>query len=320
MPRFLSRLFVYAFMAAAMVPSAMAAEGIVVPKPLSEINGPSIRLSDVFTGVPDNVDRPIATAPAAGKSVTYNLKILTALAEKYHLDWRPSSLADRVVLTRAFTPITKDMIETAVLDKVKEAGVKGKIDVLLDNRAIDVKLPANRDPKFALNDFDYDPINKRFRSKLFAETGEKPIALPVTGRVVVKIDVPVLTRRLESGTTIGKADIDWITVTDDRLTPGTITDPAQLVGREVRNGTGEGQPLHSRDVIPPRLVTRGAIIIIKIQTPHLLITTQGRAMQDGAAGDVVRVTNTQSKRVIEGTVDGAGVVRVHTVQRLALAQ
>ena len=78
-------------------------------------------------------------------------------------------------------------------------------------------------------------------------------------------------------------------------------------------------PVRERDVIPPRLVVRGTLVTMKIETPFMTVTAQGRALQDGKLGDVVRVINTQSNRTIEGTVEAAGVVRMPTAQKLLAA-
>ncbi|MDD5586998.1 MAG: flagellar basal body P-ring formation chaperone FlgA [Alphaproteobacteria bacterium] len=320
MTLFRARLVFLALLALALPVSAAWADTIITLQPTTEVNSPSIRLSDVFSGLPDKIDRSIAIAPAPGKSVTYNAHVLSKLAEQYRLNWKPQSLADRAVITRAATRITQDMIQEAVIEKLKEQNVTGKMEILFDNRSLDVALPADRAPKFELDNFNYDPANRRFRAALRAETDAAPVAVAVTGRVLIKRTVPVLGRRLEAGTIVGDADIDWITVPEDRLTADVLTEKSGIVGLEVRHDTAEGQLLHSRDVIPPKLVARGTLVVMKIQTPYMLITAQGRAMQDGAAGDVVRVTNTQSNRVIEGMVDGSGVVRVQTAQKLALAK
>jgi flagella basal body P-ring formation protein FlgA len=78
--------------------------------------------------------------------------------------------------------------------------------------------------------------------------------------------------------------------------------------------------LRASDVMPARLVTRGALVTLKIETPYMQLTAQGRALQDGAEGETVRVNNTQSNRMVEGTVTGPGVVLIHTAQKVALAQ
>ena len=320
MSRFFNRLILLVALALAFVAPAVRADSLVTLKPATEVNSPSIRLSDVFSGIPDTIDRPIATAPAPGKNVTYDVRILANLAKQYRLDWQPQSTADHATLTRASAKITQDMVRAAVIEKLKTQDIKGKTEIQFDNHALEVDLPADRAPKFTLNNFDYDSLNKRFHADLSAETGASPVVLPVTGHVLIKRDVPVLTRRLEAGTTIGEADVDWLTVPEERLSGDFITEKSQLIGRELRHDAADNQPLHSRDIIPPRLVTRGGLVIMKIQTPYLLITAQGRALQDGTTGDVVRVTNTQSYRVLEGTVEGPGVIRIQTSQKLALAQ
>lgn len=59
---------------------------------------------------------------------------------------------------------------------------------------------------------------------------------------------------------------------------------------------------------------------MKIETPFILITAQGKAQQDGAEGETVRVINTQSNRMVEGVVVAPGVVEIRTAQKIALAE
>jgi len=298
---------------------ALASEtgNVVTLRAMTEVNRPAIRLSDVFTNVPEGVDRDIAIAPSPGKSVAYDVRVLTRLAEKYRLKWHPLSLGERIILTRAAKRITQDMIRDAVVQKLKEQDITGKMDITFDNRSLEVNLPAEHSGEFELNNFTYDLQNRRFRADFMAKTDSSPVVLPVTGRVTVKREVAVLSKRLEAGTVVGEADVDWLLVPDTRLTSDMITDMTQLVGRELRRDTAEGQPIRSRDLLAPRLITRGSIVTLKVETPYLLVTAQGRALQDGSIGDTVRITNTQSNRVVTGTVESSGVVRVQTAQRVA---
>ena len=57
------------------------------------------------------------------------------------------------------------------------------------------------------------------------------------------------------------------------------------------------------------LSLRGSLVTMKIETPFMTVTAQGKAQQDGAEGEIVRVINTQSNRVVEGTVTGPGMYR-----------
>lgn len=292
----------------------------------TEVHRLIVRLSDVFDGIPAEADHDIAQAPAPGKQVTYDLNVLTRVANKYNLDWKPQSIADHVVIITACARITGDMISGAIVKKIKEINAangknsKSTADVVFDNHALEIDLPADRVPDFALNNFDYDPLSKHFHTDLVAQTASGPYSYPITGRITMKRSVPVLARRLEGGTLVGAADLDQIEIPEERLNEGVVSDASQLIGHELRRDTDGGELIHTHDIVPPRYITRGSLITLKIQTPYMTLTAQGKALQDGAQGDVVRVTNTQSNRMVEGTVEGPGVVRVQTAQRLAEAQ
>jgi flagellar basal body P-ring formation protein FlgA len=212
------------------------------------------------------------------------------------------------------------MIRRAVVEKIKDGGAKGDIDVGFDNKAIEINLPADQSANFTLNNFDYDALTKRFRAELMTETGQTPLQVPLAGRVLIKFRVPVLARRLEGGTVIGAADLDWMSISDERVGEAVVTDADQLIGHELRRTTADGEILHVSDIIPPRLVTRGSIVTLKIESPFMTLTAQGKCLQDGTRGETVRVINTQSNRTIEGIVQATGVVLVPIAQKLADAQ
>ena len=309
---FLLLAFTLSFLA-----SSAWAESSVALRAGGEIRGGVIKLSDVFDGVPKEIDRDLSLAPEPGKSVMFDVRVLERLADTYRLDWQPQSVTDRITLTRAATRITEDMIRDAVMEKLKAQDIKGKVEIAFDNHALEIALPVEQKPSFSLESFTYAPLDKRFRATARTEGSATPVTLPVTGRVTVKIDVPVLARRLDANTTIGMQDIDWLTITDDHATSDLVTDAKQLIGHETRHDLTAGEPIHARDVMPPRLVARGSLVTLKIETPFMLMTSQGRALQDGSVGETVRVTNTQSNRVVEGIVESSGVVRIPTAQKIA---
>jgi flagella basal body P-ring formation protein FlgA len=304
-------------------PQPCAAEEPVTLRSATEVHRMIVRLSDVFDGIPADLDHDIAQAPMPGKQITYDVNVLTRLAQKYDLEWKAQSLADHVVITTACARITADMIREAVVTKIKAlntTNVKGEVDVAFDIHALEVALPADRPPDFTLNNFDYDAPSKRFHTDLVTDTSSGVFSVPITGHATIKRNVPVLTRRLEGGTTISASDIDFVLVPEEHVNSAVITDVNQLIGHELRRDTNGGDVLRIQDVIPPRYVTRGSLVTLKIETPFMTLTAQGKAPQDGAKGDAVRVINTQSSRMIEGTVEGPGTVRIEPTQKVAAAQ
>ncbi len=289
------------------------AEALVSLRRAADVQGPSIRLSDVFEGVPAAMDRDVALAPEPGRSVTYNAQVLTRLAEQNHLIWRAQSATDSAVLTRASTLITPEMLKEKIAAKIKEddPGLQGALEIVLEGKNVGLFLPAQEKPEFALEAFQYTPQSRRFQTEVVAGAARQNL----TGRVIVRREVPVLARPLERRSVVGEGDLTWRTMEEDRLPQGVLTDASQIVGREMKTDQSAGEMLRARDLLPPRLVTRGSLVTIKIETPLMRITAQGKSLADGAKGDTVRVTNVQSKRVIEGVVEADGVVRVETAPR-----
>ncbi|MDX9689723.1 MAG: flagellar basal body P-ring formation protein FlgA [Proteobacteria bacterium] len=300
------------------------AGALVVLKPVTEVKGTAIRLSDVFDGVPANIDRDIALAPDPGKSVTYDVRILTRLAQQYRLDWQAQSAMDRSEISRAANYVTLDMARDAIKDKLVAAGMDASAqnEILLDNRSLSIALPVDQAPTFDLTNFSYDQQSKRFRTDLVVAKSPMPVKQSLTGRVVVKRQVPVLSKRLSSGTIVSSNDLEWITVNEDQLGSDVLLQAENIIGQELRRDQGSGLLLRARDLAQPRLVLRGSIVTMKVHTPLMQITVQGRALQDGVKGETVRVKNLQSNRIIEGQVESNGTVavRVDTLGNLASAE
>jgi flagella basal body P-ring formation protein FlgA len=47
-----------------------------------------------------------------------------------------------------------------------------------------------------------------------------------------------------------------------------------------------------------------------LQSPQMVLTVLGRAMEDGAEGQVIQVANTKSDRIVHATVQDANTVAV----------
>lgn len=71
---------------------------------------------------------------------------------------------------------------------------------------------------------------------------------------------------------------------------------------------GAAIPLAGLD--KPRLVLNGAEVQLVYMAGGLTIVTVGAAMQDGAAGDVIKVRNSDSGVTVTGAVQADGSVRV----------
>lgn len=278
--------------------------------PQVQIDRPAIRLSDVFVGLPVTQDVDIAVAPNPGRSVTYDYTVLSRLAQRYGLGWEASSYGDQTVITRASSRINAAMVADAVVKQLRDSGVQGELEVLLDQRSLEINLPAALKPEFSMHDFGYDKSNQRFHGEILAAVDTPSFQqIAITGRVSNVVAVPVLNKPLSQGTVIGKTDIDWVKLPADRATD-YVRAEADLVGMEVRRQMPEQAALRPQDLLPRRIVLRGTLVTMQVVVPGMQLTAQGRALQDGALGEVIRVTNTTSNRVVEAKIVGAGLVEV----------
>jgi len=85
---------------------------------------------------------------------------------------------------------------------------------------------------------------------------------------------------------------------------------SQLVGKMARRTLLPGAAIPLAGVDNPRLVANGAEVRLVYAEGGLTIVTTGAALQDGAAGDVIKVRNSDSGVTVSGAVQPDGTVRV----------
>jgi len=89
-----------------------------------------------------------------------------------------------------------------------------------------------------------------------------------------------------------------------------LTDFEDVIGMESRVVLYAGRPIRADDLIAPAIVKRNQIAPILFNNAGLSISTYGRVLDRGAAGDVVRVMNLASRSTLFGQVQENGSIRV----------
>lgn len=92
--------------------------------------------------------------------------------------------------------------------------------------------------------------------------------------------------------------------------PGTVSDPAKIIGLEARVTLYAGRPIRLGDVGPAAMVDRNAIVPIQYVNGGLRLSAEGRALGRGAIGDRVRVMNLSSRTTVSGTIQADGSILV----------
>ncbi|MGI9394774.1 MAG: flagellar basal body P-ring formation chaperone FlgA [Boseongicola sp.] len=96
----------------------------------------------------------------------------------------------------------------------------------------------------------------------------------------------------------------------DQEALGAISSPGDVIGMEARVTLYPGRPIRPGDIGPPALVQRNQSVELLYARGGLVITTEGRALGRGAAGDRIRAMNISSRTTISGRVTARGAVVV----------
>lgn len=300
---------------------ALAQSLPVALKPAAAIEGDTVKLGDLWDNLGAKGETVIANAPQPGKRVTADARWLAAVAQANQIDWRPASAFDRIVIERAGQVVDVSAIEDEIKEALGREGVPGPLELEISNRtALNMVVPAGSLADVAIRDVAWDARTSRFGATVEVPAGS-PTALRqrVTGRVFSIARVPVLSHGMSRGDVIAHDDIEWMDMRADGVRGDIATDPRQLIGLEPRRSVRQGAPVRLSEVQRPVLVTRNSNVTMVLSTPFMSLTAQGRVAEDGGKGDVVRVTNLQTKRVVEAVVDGPGRVTVVPSAGLALA-
>ncbi len=291
-----------------------AATDIVAPVMMKShviVDGPFVLLSDLFEGAGDQGATAIARAPAPGKRVEVSARWLAAVAKAYGLAWRPTSRFDRAVVERSSRVIDTRRITQEMLDTLARQGVTGRLSLVLDQPGVRLDLPGDAEPTLAITNISHDPVNGRFSALVIAPATGSPLAKAhISGRVVVMTEIPVLRRRMVPGDVIRIDDIEWSSTRADRIGRSVIVDAENLVGMSPRRPIRPGAAVRANELRAPVVVAKNSLITVRLNTARLSLTTQGRALESGASGDVIRVMNTKSNKIINAAVVGSGTVRV----------
>ena len=113
----------------------------------------------------------------------------------------------------------------------------------------------------------------------------------------------VAARDMPAGTVVTEADLAW-----DENVAGGMTDPDLAIGKQVRVAIYEGRPVVAGALRVPVLVSRNQIVRIAYDTGALRIEAEGRALSEGAAGDLIRVMNLSSRKTISAVVAADGTL------------
>ncbi len=124
-------------------------------------------------------------------------------------------------------------------------------------------------------------------------------------------DVLVSTRPLHRGQIIDNNLVKYQKSNISRLSSGYYTRGKNLENLEASRNLARGALLTPANLRPRLMVRSGQQVTLILNYKGLSIRSSGKALQSARIGQVVKVRNNQSHKIIEGIVSGEALVRVH---------
>lgn len=312
----MTRLLLSLLMLAAVAGLVPAAAGEGPPaqpvnlRPEITVEAAVLRLGDIFDGLEARAEVAVARAPAPGRQLRLSGQWLRRLARAHNLAWQPSLARASALVSRASQIIGPREIVDAIARTLEREGIGGDLDVVLDNPGLALHLPVDSPPEIEVTALSYDPRSERLAAKVVVGGGADAARAMVRGRALQMTEVPVLRRRLSRNQVVAADDLEWTRVPVARLGRGTVTDPGEIVGKSLRRPLRPGRQLRETDLQAPVMVTKNSLVILRLETANMRLSVQGRALESGGLGEVVRVVNTKSNTLIYARISGPNSVVV----------
>lgn len=282
-----------------------------VLRPATTVDADVVLLGDLFADVGKKRDTIVAAAPAPGAKAVFNASRLQSIARRAGLSWRPQSRHQKAVVTRTGRLISSNDIKRIIQASLINSGMPKDHEVDLNKNNLTLHLSANDKREIRVVQTQFNAQGKQFSAILDVPSDRSAFnRIQVTGSVHEILTVPVLARGIQRGEKITRRDLEFVKKRRKTVGRTTIIDVSRIVGKTPRRYLQTGKPMRMADLRLPVLVSKGKLVTLTLRNKHMLITAQGRALEDAAKGEVVRVSNTRSRQTVQGVVTGPNQVTI----------
>ncbi len=313
-----SLLLLTALLAASVTAAAAQTRDEIIATPVLRasvtVSGDIVRIGDIIDNAGSAAQIAIYRAPDLGTTGALQVsQVLSALRAHQVIGVDTRDIKEISVTRLARTLEGKD-IESQVahaLERKNGLGDAANLSLTFDRDPGDIRLDTSNTGSLQATSVRYEPRSSRFdvTLEISNETGAAPTKLRFTGTAIETVEAAVLARNVESKEVLKSSDV----VVERRPKAEVGVDAAtrdRAVGMQARRQLRAGQALRVVDLAKPDLVQRDQNVTLIYETPGIYITVRGKAMENGTEGDVVSVTNLQSKRTVSGVVTGRGQVSI----------
>lgn len=123
--------------------------------------------------------------------------------------------------------------------------------------------------------------------------------------------VPVLKSALQRGETITEDNVTMVEVPTSQVFASTLTSAAELVGQEAVRPLAAGKAINKLHVRIAPLISRNQLVTLIYKRGGVTLTGTAQALEDGQAGQTIRIVNPSTRSTLNGVVGKDGSVEVN---------
>ena len=209
-----------------------------------------------------------------------------AIAQAADERWQPPATIAGAARAAAETAADGEAEVSAVDERLKLSRCAGPLDATIER-----------------------PITRGRGIVLVSCSAPEPWRLFVPVRMRNDVGVLVLTRNVQPGEVLTAEDFAVERRSSASLSHDYLSDSAQAVGLAVRRSQMAGAVVTSAALEAPEVVRRGELVTLAAGDGPVVVKSEGVAMEAARLKQRLKVRSA-SGRVIEGTAEGPGLVRV----------
>jgi flagella basal body P-ring formation protein FlgA len=279
-------------------------------RPLTTLDGPNVRLGDLFDDTGQDAGRVLGSAPQPGARIVVEAAQLAAIARQFGVDWRPASLADHAVIERPGRLLPRSVVIDALRTTLHGVGAGEDLDIDIGGFAAPM-VPPTAQVEATVEQLDWDGGSGRFTGLLaLSAEGMALQRLRLAGTAQEMLLLPVPNRRLNAGQVLQEEDLHLARVRAGLGRGEVVRETVQAVGQTLKHQAVPGQPLAIADLARTPTVQKGARVTMRLQGPGLALAAFGQALEAGGTSEQIRVLNPSSRAVVVAEVVGPEEVRV----------
>jgi flagella basal body P-ring formation protein FlgA len=304
-----------------------AAQDAAAPPKLKElvtVTAEVVRIGDLVDNAGAAADIAVFRAPDLGHTGAVQTGRIVDALKAHEVAALDTGGLSEVVVTRLSRVVTIEDIQDRIARAV--AGQHGfgearNLSVAFDREVRTLHIEAAATSDLLIARMNLEPRSGRFdiSFEIPGSATARRLPLRFTGNVTESVEAATLTRSIGRGEAIRATD-----VLIERRPKADVGSDAlgadQAVGLSAKRPLRAGLVLRRSDLVKADVVNRNEAVTIVYEAPGILLTVRGKALEAGAAGDLINVLNVQSNRTVQASIAGPGqVVVTATAPRIAAA-